>query len=191
MNKSKLILAILIGIIIVSIPAIYASDLPAGFDEPCPTGMSIIQEVCFVINTLHDRIEINEVNITSIFATIGVIENDISILQSNVTSITSALNVEIVATNTDINSLDSRTLALEQVTFTTYIQGFDILGFTLAEFELECPEGTILTGGGNNRIMSPGIVIDSHPQDNGWKVRINNNVAVDYGFKIYVICMTP
>ncbi len=190
MNKSVLIL-ITLGIILTAIPVIYASDLPDGFDEPCPTGMSIIQEVCFGINTLHDRIGINEIDITSIFGTLVVVENDIINLQNNVTNLNSALNVEIGETNVDINSLDNRTLALEQVTFQTYTMGYTALKFSSSTHELECPEGTTLTGGGNNRIMASGITIDSHPEGNGWKVRVSNNQATDFGFTIYVICMTP
>lgn len=153
MNKLQSILLVILSVVLVSTSIVYASDLPSGFDEPCPNGMSIIQEVCVAVNALHDRIEVNEV--------------DILVLQNNATALRNALLIEIAATNIDIDLFNNRTLALEAVTFQTYSQGYISLKFTNAEYELTCPEGTQLTGGGHSNIVSPNIVINSHPQNNG------------------------
>ena len=139
MNKLDLLSVILLVVILTSVPIIYASDLPSGFDEPCPTGQSIIQEVCLVVNILHDRIEVTELDIFNIV--------------NAAIALTTALQTEITSTNFDIDTLSNRTLALEMVTFQTYTKGFVSLKFTLAEYEHTCPEGTQLTGGGHSRIL--------------------------------------
>lgn len=177
MKKLDLLPAILLVVILVSIPIIYADDLPSFFDEPCINGSPRDQAICTGVNALHDRIEESDVDILN--------------LQNNLTMLDSELDIEIQSTNVDVDSLSNRTIALEQVQFVTYSEGNISMKFSLTEYEFTCPEGTVLTGGGNTRILSPSIVIDSHPFNNGWKIRINNNGAIDYGFTIYVICMTP
>ncbi len=94
-------MTILLGIIAIAIPTAYAFDLPSEFDEPCPSGQSIVQQVCEVINDLHDELHIQESRIGSVNAIqiseqteqdiiqgdIATLQTDVSVLQSNLTTL--------------------------------------------------------------------------------------------------------
>ena len=109
----KGILTLLIGFALVvglSVNGVSAADLPDDFDEPCPTGMSVLQATCVAVNANHDKADINVVNISTlnvtqidILADVVQAESDIVILQTNVTIIES----DIVVIEGDVSSLQT------------------------------------------------------------------------------------
>ncbi|KKM79063.1 hypothetical protein LCGC14_1353660 [marine sediment metagenome] len=110
-NKKFLLIPILFTILIPT--TVFAYDLPTQFDEPCPMGQSIIQEVCVAVNDNHDAIHINiddiatnataidilQGNVTTLSDRIGdndiditLLEDGTTILEGNVTSLDSRVN---------------------------------------------------------------------------------------------------
>lgn len=84
------------------ISAVSAVDLPADFDEPCPSGMSVLQVTCVGVNLNHDKIDVNT--------------SDIDNLQSSLVTIQDHIDehhLEVSILNTENDGLESRIFALE------------------------------------------------------------------------------
>lgn len=66
----KLTIAIIASMaVMLATTTTYAFELPDGFDEPCPMGESIVQEVCMAANDLHVLLHSSAVRINSVNST--------------------------------------------------------------------------------------------------------------------------
>ena len=184
-----------------------ASDLPSGFDLPCPNGQSIIQEVCTAVNTLHDRI--------------GTTEGDIVTIQTSAAALVLALATEIQATNSDFISLinqvdnldeivgghvtdisdleeitselDTKVIDVESMLYITdsYIkqESFTALGFAVTNHVTSCNVGDIVLSGSTNQGSTKNLKIIAFPDTTeSWSYSVNNNSAGNVSFTTYLVC---
>lgn len=136
--KTQVSIILILAITLLIPSNAFAFDLGSQFDEPCPSGGSIIQQVCIAVNEIHDFIHQQEARTDSLNATQIIQQSEINILQANVTSIDTRINnndIDIASIFTTLTIILSNisNLVLADIDINTEIDNNDLDIFNLQQ----------------------------------------------------------